>query len=58
MVSRARVVVRKAVGDGSKSESREAGEAGVDVGEAEEAVVVVVGVEEGDLKSGEGEELC
>lgn len=33
-------------------------EVGEDVGEGEEVVVVVVGVEESDLQAGEGEELC
>ncbi|KAK9123804.1 hypothetical protein Sjap_013406 [Stephania japonica] len=52
------VVVGGTVGDGLEAEETgEAGEAGLDVGELEEAFVVVVGVEEGDLDAGKAEEL-
>lgn len=49
VLGRARVIGRKAVRDGFQVESGPATEAGLDVGEAEETVVVIVGVEESDV---------
>jgi hypothetical protein len=47
----------KAVRDGLELESRKTCETGLDVGVTDEAIVVVLAVEEGDVDAGKGKKL-
>ena len=51
------MVIGETVADGAEEEARVAGEPGMYVAVAEKAAVDVMGVEEGDVEAGKGEEL-
>ncbi|KAL0341342.1 UNVERIFIED_CONTAM: hypothetical protein Sradi_4651000 [Sesamum radiatum] len=56
-LARSGVIGREAIGDGGHPESAVSREQGAEAGVAEEAVVGVIGEENGDVEAGEAEEL-